>query len=80
MIGNQKGGDNDSARCKLCVLTSFCLAKLKSGDFRYHRWPDDALEAVAMKFLKQIDDLDEKTIGKIVKMCKMFHQVLTGSC
>eukprot|EP00803_Ostreobium_quekettii_P003694 evm.model.scf_198.7 EVM.evm.TU.scf_198.7 scf_198:70733-88803(+) len=40
----------------------------------FQRWPNDALEAVAMKFLKEIDDMKDKEREKIMEMCKMFHQ------
>lgn len=38
----------------------------------YTPWPRDALEAVAIKFLKEID-MEEKQRTDIMVMCKMFH-------
>ena len=35
-------------------------------------WPEDALDSVAKKFLKEVD-LDEKIRENCVEMCKMFH-------
>lgn len=39
----------------------------------YMPWPRDALEAVAIKFLKEID-MDAGQRLDIMAMCKMFHQ------
>jgi dynein heavy chain, axonemal len=38
----------------------------------FQKWPTDALEAVAMKFLKEMD-LETKTRIKLVKLCQAFH-------
>lgn len=39
----------------------------------FTKWPTDALEAVAFKFLKDMD-LDEDIRKKLVTCCQAFHQ------
>ena len=36
-------------------------------------WPKDALEAVAYKFLKEMD-LEDATRGKLVELCQSVHR------
>jgi dynein heavy chain len=40
---------------------------------RFSAWPNDALEAVALKFLGEVD-VGEGQRGNIMAMCKMFHE------
>lgn len=40
--------------------------------FRFSAWPEDALELVANKFLKQID-MESEIRNNCVEMCKHFH-------
>ena len=40
---------------------------------RFSEWPNDALEAVALKFLKDLD-VEGKQRTQIMAMCKMFHE------
>ncbi|KAL6751111.1 dynein heavy chain 5 [Haematococcus lacustris] len=39
----------------------------------FSAWPNDALEAVALKFLNDVD-VSSKQRGHIMSMCKMFHE------
>ena len=39
---------------------------------RFQTWPRDALEAVAFKFLREME-LNEATRGKLVGLCQAFH-------
>nr|AML30860.1 axonemal inner arm dynein heavy chain 4 [Marsilea vestita] len=39
----------------------------------FQEWPEDALEAVALKFLKETP-LDENIRNSIVRICKVFHE------
>ena len=39
----------------------------------FSEWPNDALEAVALKFLKDVD-VESKQRGHIMAMCKLFHE------
>ncbi|MEW5313906.1 MAG: hypothetical protein WDW38_005438 [Sanguina aurantia] len=39
----------------------------------YANWPNDALEAVALKFLRDVDVAEEQR-QQIMLMCKMFHE------
>jgi dynein heavy chain len=36
-------------------------------------WPSDALEAIAMKQLKQMQDLDDSTRKILVGLCQAMH-------
>ncbi|KNE55583.1 hypothetical protein AMAG_01474 [Allomyces macrogynus ATCC 38327] len=38
----------------------------------FQRWPDDALQVVANKFLEDVE-LDDNVRGSVVDMCKTFH-------
>ena len=40
---------------------------------RFSEWPNDALEAVALKFLKDVD-VDATQRSQIMSMCKTFHE------
>ncbi|GMH41668.1 hypothetical protein BSKO_09578 [Bryopsis sp. KO-2023] len=44
----------------------------------FQRWPNDALEAVAMKFLQEIENMTKEERVQIMDMCKMFHQDIVG--
>ncbi len=41
--------------------------------FCHQVWPKDALEAVAYKFLKEMD-LDDPTRAKLVELCQSVHR------
>ena len=41
-------------------------------------WPKDALEAVAYKFLKEMD-LDDPTRTKLVELCQSVHRKVVSS-
>lgn len=45
----------------------------------FTNWPNDALEAVALKFLAEVDVTPDQR-NKIMNMCKMFHQVGVENC
>lgn len=40
-------------------------------------WPKDALEAVAYKFLKEMD-LDDPTRAKLVELCQSVHRKVSS--
>ncbi len=45
---------------------------------RFQVWPRDALEAVAFKFLREVE-LDEATRKQLVGLCQAFHSKIRGS-
>lgn len=49
-----------------CLITIHVL-------FCQQVWPNDALEAVAYKFLKEMD-LDDPTRAKLVELCQSVHR------
>ena len=51
------------AQCLIMVHVLFCQQV----------WPKDALEAVAYKFLKEMD-LDDPTRAKLVELCQSVHR------
>eukprot|EP00201_Polytomella_parva_P020499 CAMPEP_0175042260 /NCGR_PEP_ID=MMETSP0052_2-20121109/2450_1 /TAXON_ID=51329 ORGANISM="Polytomella parva, Strain SAG 63-3" /NCGR_SAMPLE_ID=MMETSP0052_2 /ASSEMBLY_ACC=CAM_ASM_000194 /LENGTH=3805 /DNA_ID=CAMNT_0016305023 /DNA_START=33 /DNA_END=11446 /DNA_ORIENTATION=+ len=40
----------------------------------FQPWPNDALEAVAFKFLQEVPELEPQTRSAITEQCKVFHQ------
>jgi hypothetical protein len=71
-----------SARCIRCCTPAFrpCLtpaAGLACAACRYQPWPNDALEAVAHKFLAAVE-VTERERGSIMEMCKTFHSDVRG--
>ncbi|GFH22159.1 uncharacterized protein HaLaN_19578 [Haematococcus lacustris] len=44
----------------------------------FQRWPADALEAVALKFLREMDGLEEEQRAALVGLCQAFHSRITA--
>ena len=54
----------------------YCVCDVQQSDhcaLAAQVWPKDALEAVAYKFLKEMD-LDDPTRAKLVELCQSVHR------
>ena len=60
--------------CEKILWYLFAILLIRNSCFKLQEWPNDALEAVAIKFLTKMD-LEEDTCQSIVLICKVSYSV-----